>query len=125
LVAEERDRLAEPEAAEVALAQGDGDAGAPHGGGIGQLERVHALTTVMSPLIELARSSMWGASPSGGRSETGSSERTSPLRERASTQSVEPSRIPIFRSPEAVLISTFPSVTEPSVWSPEAELRLT
>src|SRR5919198_348859 len=125
LVAEQRHRLAEPEPAEVALAENRGDAGAPRRGGIGQLERVHALTTVMSPLIELARSSTCGASPSGGTSETGSSERTSPLRERASTQSVEPSRIPTLMSPEAVFTSTLPCATEPIVWSPEAEFALT
>src|SRR5262249_16483029 len=90
LVAEERDRLACPEAAEVARTQDPREAEQPPWAlrcqGVG-----HARVTLMSPLIVFARSSMCGPSPSGAVSDTGSSERTSPERERASTQSVEPS----------------------------------
>src|SRR5436189_31409 len=130
LVAEEGNGFAGPEAAELALAerarQGEepprnrSDCLAAQG-----IVPVHARTRLMSPLIVFARSSTCGAPPSGGRSETGSSELTSPLRERASTHSVEPSRIPTLRSPEADLSATLPCETAPIVWSPEAVLTLT
>src|SRR6185436_4082088 len=125
LVAEERHRLAHPEAAEIALLEGAGEAKkAPRSRrddrARNRIVGVHARATVMSPLIVLARSSTLGPLPSGGRSVTGSSERTSPERERAATQRDVPSRMPTLRSPDADLSVTLPLVTAPICWSPEA-----
>src|SRR4051812_46905179 len=78
LVAEERDGLSEPEAAEVALAQHRGDADETVGRcerrGRGELVAAHALRTLTSPLIDAARSSTSGASSAGCSSPSSSSE---------------------------------------------------
>src|SRR5438552_1678698 len=124
LVAEERDRLADPEAAEVAqLERRRQPDQAPRRRG-DQPRLTHARTTSTSPLIEAARSSTSGASSAGCSSPSSSSELRSPLIARASTHTFDPWRIPMLMSPDIDCSSTLPAVTPPMRWSPEAVLIL-
>src|SRR5205085_639883 len=130
LVADERDGLAEPEAAKLEPAQHVRSTleqtGAPREGGRAGAAVVHARTILTSPLIETARTSTTGPStPVGSASPSSSSELVSPLSERASTHTFDPFAIPTSRSPEAVRSSTRPRTTAPSTTSPDAVETLT
>src|SRR5204862_214613 len=124
LVADERDRLAGEEAAEVAvLTKQPWHETRPRSGA--GLDGHCARRTVTSPLIDVARSSTRGASSAGGSSPSSTSDLKSPLIARASTQTLEPWRMPMLMSPDIDWTSTLPAATEPIRWSPEAVLTST
>src|SRR5207248_488174 len=124
LVADERDRLAGEEAAKAAvLTQQPWHETRPRSGA--GLHGHCARRTVTSPLIDVARSSTSGASSAGGSSPSSTSELKSPLIARASTQTLEPWRMPMLMSPDIDWTLTLPAVTAPIRWSPEAVLTST